>query len=575
MSATPPPKFIALNATAARRQNYVTGNPVNTRLEAGVGNCFPGLELDLRNLERRFFPFLQVDFFNEFETTTNQEIQRIQVVQVDLVGVNSSRDLSADEKAAFEAIAADVGGPWFIIEIKGSFGIFGAKALSIPIRGTAGAVPNGTPPDAWTAVRLLSQGQPVTITVARLDRNGNSTNQVTLTQSRVAYLDDDGAFNSIFEPGELAQSLCSPWTHDFRDCACFYWASNHPDIVLPPARISGKEDQRWRLAVPWERSDRGTPDNPSAHANATGDGSREMRYYEINQRWQELDLVLDGREQTSVYRPGAFSATPFATTTELEANLRYAAGVERAAIQTYITAAFSLNPNPADVGTLRKDIATSFAELMRVAVSEMRHLRIVNDVMRELNEHLHTGDAFRPTLQITADFPASLEHPKPVAEPRLTPEVLEEFIDVEKPSDTIDGLYARIFVTLGNFSFPNLAEMIRSVMSDGLDHYETFLDMQEWLAHHAPNDYLLNLRQPAPDDPAHQRLQELLLQVLQTLRRGYAVPLPQDADDIARARDLMLGNGLLSACEALRAKGLLVVFDLVISDSDFGVIARP
>jgi hypothetical protein len=29
--------------------------------EAGVGNCFPGLECDLRNLERRFFPFLEVD----------------------------------------------------------------------------------------------------------------------------------------------------------------------------------------------------------------------------------------------------------------------------------------------------------------------------------------------------------------------------------------------------------------------------------------------------------------------------------------------------------------------------------
>jgi rubrerythrin len=191
----------------------------------------------------------------------------------------------------------------------------------------------------------------------------------------------------------------------FRDCACFYWASNHPDIVLPPASISGKEDQRWRVPVPWERSDRGTPDNPPAHANATGDGNREMRYYEINERSQDLDIVVDGREQRSVYRPGPFSATPFATTAELEANLRYAAGVERAAIQTYLTAAFSLNPNPANVGTLRVDVATSFAELMRVAISEMRHLRVINDVMRVLNEQLHTGDASRPALQIAADFP--------------------------------------------------------------------------------------------------------------------------------------------------------------------------
>src|SRR6516165_10778971 len=92
MGATPPPKFVALNATAARRQQYVAGNPVNTRLEAGVGNCFPGLEMDLRNLERRFFPFLEVDFISELED--NQPPPHIpntiEVVAVDLDGVNAS-----------------------------------------------------------------------------------------------------------------------------------------------------------------------------------------------------------------------------------------------------------------------------------------------------------------------------------------------------------------------------------------------------------------------------------------------------------------------------------------------------
>jgi rubrerythrin len=300
-----------------------------------------------------------------------------------------------------------------------------------------------------------------------------------------------------------------------------------------------------------------------------------MRYYEINQRWQDLDIVLEGREQRLPYQGGIFSANPFDTLDQLEANLRYAAGVERAAIQTYITAAFSLNPSPANVGSLRVDAITAFAELMRIAISEMRHLRIVNDVMRELNLRLHPGAAFRPALRLAADFPASAEHPHPANEPRLTPEVLEEFIDVEKPSDTVDGLYAQIFVTLGNFGLPHLAQPIRSVMADGLDHYETFLDVREWLAHHTPNDYLLNLRQPVAADPAHAHLQELFLQVLQTLRRGYAAGLPQGADDIARARDLMLGSGLLTACEDLRAKGFLVVFDPITSDSDFGVIPRP
>ena len=60
----------------------------------------------------------------------------------------------------------------------------------------------------------------------------------------------------MFLPGELTQSLCSPWTHDFRDCACYYWASNHPDIALPPLPVDNVANPRWNLAVPWERSER-------------------------------------------------------------------------------------------------------------------------------------------------------------------------------------------------------------------------------------------------------------------------------------------------------------------------------
>jgi hypothetical protein len=32
-------------------------------------------------------------------------------------------------------------------------------------------------------------------------------------------------------PGELTQSLCSPWQTDFIGCACYYWAANRPDYV--------------------------------------------------------------------------------------------------------------------------------------------------------------------------------------------------------------------------------------------------------------------------------------------------------------------------------------------------------
>ena len=54
-------KIFARNLTA-RAERRTAGNPDNSRLESGVANCFPGLEFDHRNLDRRFFPGLVFDF---------------------------------------------------------------------------------------------------------------------------------------------------------------------------------------------------------------------------------------------------------------------------------------------------------------------------------------------------------------------------------------------------------------------------------------------------------------------------------------------------------------------------------
>lgn len=68
MAPVPSPKLIARNVAAVRRfadalslAQTTAGNPVSTRLEPESAIVFPGLECDLRNLERRFFPFLEVD----------------------------------------------------------------------------------------------------------------------------------------------------------------------------------------------------------------------------------------------------------------------------------------------------------------------------------------------------------------------------------------------------------------------------------------------------------------------------------------------------------------------------------
>ena len=54
-------KIFPRNLTA-RAAYQVTGNPDISRPEDSVANCFPGLDVDLRNLDRRFFPGLVFEF---------------------------------------------------------------------------------------------------------------------------------------------------------------------------------------------------------------------------------------------------------------------------------------------------------------------------------------------------------------------------------------------------------------------------------------------------------------------------------------------------------------------------------
>src|SRR5882762_1372919 len=126
-----PIKLIPRNVAALRRGQQpadgarpVPGNPVSTRLESGVGNCFPGLECDLRNLERRFFPFLE---FNISDTS-------LTLVSVNMPGVQAALNaglISAAMRAIYAELNAAVatGQIWTVREITGTFGPLGVHTI--------------------------------------------------------------------------------------------------------------------------------------------------------------------------------------------------------------------------------------------------------------------------------------------------------------------------------------------------------------------------------------------------------------------------------------------------------------
>lgn len=576
------PKLIARNVAAVRRfadpsniVSMVAGNPVSTRLESGIGNCFPGLECDLRNLERRFFPFLEMDPIDNF----------IFLASVDNDGVahaEAAGNLSQADAAIYSNLADDLraGRSVLVSQLTGVFGVLGPLTLNLglPALGQAPAVDGDLatpsvgagrkPPDAWTAVRLLTEGTDVTLHFV----NDGGPGTLTLTAKRARYLDDNGALSAAFLPGELSQSLCSPWTHDFRDCGCFYWASNHPDIaqpVLPPGKPAG---QPWTAAVAWERRDRTIRATPPAKATEAASEPIELRHYEINNRWQELHFVVGRREIATPFSPGAVQGVPFADRAELLANLNYAAGVELAVAQEYLAAAYSLKPDSdPSLGAnpdLPGDVKAARAELIRIAIGEMRHTRAVNDVIRGLSD----PGGFEPALRVASQVPHQNPGPfRPVMARAATRQAIADFIQIEAQSTGVDGLYNNILATL---QFPpadvqslvtdEWKQAIRSVIAEGEDHFETFLNIQEWLSTHNETDYLRSqapLRAPAgnAEDAA---LQAAYASLLNNLYMGYKKGRFLGASEINAARAAMVGTeGIVAKAEAVAKQNFLVVFN--------------
>jgi hypothetical protein len=565
MSEAPPVKLVPRNVAAYRRGrapkpsmdvNLVTGNPMSTRLESGVGNCFPGLECDLRNLERRFFPFLEADI------TDNA----IQIVGADPARAQAN-GLPNDIVRQYRRIANDVtaGRAWTVRRLVGTFGPLGQLELEIARLNTPSIGQGRHPPDAWTAVRMLTEG-----TEVMLDLRGPANASMQLTGPRMRYLDDNGAIADVFLPGELTQSLCSPWTHDFRDCGCFYWASNHPDIAQPPLPAVPTNDPEWNTDVIWERRDR-TVDVLPAPATTDGPDASELDYREINGAWQALNFVVGRRETVGPVTGRPASGEPLSSNAELEQFLVYAAGVELAVTQEYLTAAYSLRPASGIANaTLRDDIRAAHGELMRIAIGEMRHLRAVNDVLRAI-----AGPArYQPALRVAKSVPGTVPgSTRPVRARPASFSAIDDFIDIEKPSVSVDGVYARILATVERDRRHEQEQQIRTIMAEGGDHYQTFLFIREWLGRHQENDFLLATAPPPAGDAGHQTLQRAYATLLETLYLGYSRGVPLGGPSINEARNQMLGP-LDGAAQAIANRGLLVVFD-PLTDARFTPIDPP
>jgi len=563
-------EFKPRNKTA--RAASVVGNPATSRLEDAVGNCFPGLELDVRNLDGRFFPGLLFRIVAAPLAPLPGTVQ--QEGGARLVVVDWADDPMLPERSnipwvqtLLAQLQGDIGdtlsqGRWYLHWVEQ-----GGKRIST-------IQPNGQPWDGkwvWRFIRSLVPDVPLTIGLVNRDAPAPQP-EIQLTGMRRRYVDDSGVISPVYEPGELTQSLCNPWQHDFRDCACYYWASNHPDVVMGESQrnIEGApQDAITALTyLDWLRRDRspagevGVPDTRSA---ARPD---QIDHFEINWRWQELNFVIGGREIGTTYVPDKPDHDkPYDSPEQMIDALERDLGPKEIGLALeYLYSLFSLRtPEEAPKDrwpTMADDLLAVRQSLTLVAVGEMTHLRWVNQLLWELDRTglYPKGRHYTPIVK-PGHNPATPHTLRP-----LDFAALDDYIRIEAPGGSLDRSYARCVATMEQHPgvYPrHLHELAVKIDSDGLRHWERFREMKRTLGVYAQADplpYLRPVRKGTVKETAsalelYEALQaELYSAYSQEAQRNFAAA--QQA--IGRARGLM--DRLNREAEALAARGIGVPF---------------
>jgi len=528
-------KLFPRNLTA-HADTAVLGNPVTTRPESGVENCWPGLEFDHRNLEKVFFPGLVFEYHDERGTIL--------------------REFDRKSSAAKHLKRSDIQKGIYLAFVQGN--MIGRSVDAVPQQ----EIHSFAPPAAmenWRVIRAFEPG-PVAVALCtrktydlvladnysiddmsqrfanRQDRREQDF--VLLFGERATYITPEGVIDPALVPaGDLTRSMCSPWQYDFTDCGCFFWASNKPDMVASadqPLQILNfqrrdRSGDAARTPTDWILKDWDPTEN------RVWDTVNMLRHVDIINHFDDLKFVIDGRERDDYVPPAPLQPARLLTRLEVIERLRVLAGVEHALCVEYLYAYYSLKL-PAGAGPRREPwmepgrpgeqsseearIFTAADEVLRVAIDEMRHFRWVNELLIEFGEHWVLD---RATV-IGVDFPEQEGFKQPFELKALTGAQLEWFIEVEKASPnhanpgTIDGMYTRILRSIeegpefkGNADQrERLGQFVKMIIDEGVDHYQRFVRVKEALDGIPESAYLrvTGGPQPAPSGSPEEILQD-------------------------------------------------------------------
>lgn len=248
----------------AQFQHRGRGNPPSVIPLAAISNCFPGLEFDFRNVWRRVFEGIVLHEASGLVVDVDPG------VPAEITALRGNQLISVDG----DPMLADVTGP-----------------------ATPGGAVQNFGPDflEWSnaLARILSRAGQSVRCVFQDAQNNSVTSMLKirpffhideLTGNRAPAIHE-----TLASPGELTQSLCSPWQNDYRECACYYWAASRPDYINVQTAGGVTTGHNWMTR---DRS-------PSAPRTYTLNSSLLFTYDELFQNWETLlKFQLDGKDET-------------------------------------------------------------------------------------------------------------------------------------------------------------------------------------------------------------------------------------------------------------------------------------
>jgi hypothetical protein len=271
-------KRIQARNLTAQLQYRGVGNPPGTHPDSAISNCFPGLEMDFRNIWKRIFVGIEL-----------HEASNL-VVAVDPDAPASLAPLANGYRLV------TVGGQSVIAPVTGPL-LKGGPVVPLPD-------PYGDTnmPLEWSnalaGILQTHSGKSVECRFQSI----KDASEIAATLTMRSFFDEEtveghavrrpAIHRDLAPPGALTQSLCSPWQNDYRECACFYWAATRPDYVNIEPKPDGTS-----TGNNWMQKDR-NDDTPRVYVVDDRADERLVTYSDLFRAWEtELRFIIGGKDE--------------------------------------------------------------------------------------------------------------------------------------------------------------------------------------------------------------------------------------------------------------------------------------